>query len=478
MSGRQSLHVLVWSGLFLLPLAVLAADRPADERIVVPLKTISIFDEGGRNPETMYYRGQSVRCETQPAADVRQYPRLESTKALYGQAEFDRRYFDNRAGIRFAFVIDESEDTGGGYDRLYFDSNHDLDLTNDPVVGPMKDPPPISRYSSTSSRITVFDYLTVSFDWGPPIGKLRVKLMPCLTAWSNDRGYMRFILPEARKGELRIGEQQFEVVLSQPYYISGRYDRPYTEMTLTPVKGKDLFSRWYGSNQLGAFHHIDGRLYQFSTTPLGDSFTAERYRGDLGVFRVGAGGRKVDQPQMSGSLVSETHVAAVGKPPDLDLLGLGRPEPVMEVMVPVGDYAPVSFRVHMGKMIVGLSRNYHSEGKARDRDRTSSYAIKIRKDKPFVLDFSSKPQVLFASPSRDQVLHPGEEARLEAVLVDPVLDVMIRDLIDPTRSKSETVELSDGTKTTLYTREYSLDPTVVITNAAGKRVAEGTMPFG
>jgi hypothetical protein len=474
MSSRQMFPLLAWLGVLLSPLTGAAADRSADERIVVPLRSISIFDEG--EPEAMLYSGQTVRSDTQPAAEVKNYPRLKSTRALYGQAEFDRQYFDNKQGIRFAFVIDESDGTGSGYDRLYFDFNQDLDLTNDPVLEPMKDPPALGRYTSTSPRPTVFDYLPVGFDCGPPIGKRQFKLLPSLVAYDRDRGYLRFIMSEARKGEVRIGEQQFQVLLSQPYYISGRFDRPYTKMTLKPVNGKDRFLRWYGGDQLGAFYPIDGQLYQFSTTPLGDSFTAEPYRGDLGVFRAGAGGRKLDQPQMSGSLVSQTHTLAVGKTPAAELFG--RPDPITEVMVPVGDYAPASFRVHMGKMIVALSRNYHSDGKPRDRDRASVYGIKIRKDKPFVLDFSNKPEVLFATPSRDQVLHPGEEIRLEAALIDPVLDIMVRDLIDPTRSTKEQVELSDGTKTTLYTREYSLDPIVIITDAAGKRVAEGTMPFG
>ena len=36
--------------------------------------------------------------------------------------------------------MDESQGTGKGYDRLYFDLNRDLDLRNDPVVMPQQHP--------------------------------------------------------------------------------------------------------------------------------------------------------------------------------------------------------------------------------------------------------------------------------------------------------------------------------------------------
>jgi hypothetical protein len=118
--------------------------------------------------------------------------------------------------------------------------------------------------------------------------------------------------------------------------------------------------------------------------------------------------------------------------------------------------------------------NYHEDGKPRSREREIVYGIKVRKDKPFVLDFSNKPAVLFASPARDQVLHPGQEINLQAVLVDPVLDIMIRGLDDSSRKQTKSFGEGQGT----YERDLSLDPVVVVTDASGKRVGEGVMPFG
>jgi len=51
------------------------------------------------------------------------------------------------------------------------------------------------------------------------------------------------------------------------------------------------------------------------------------------------------------------------------------------------------------------------------------------------------------------------------VLVDPKLDFMIRRLNGPAE---------DGSKE----RTRSLDPKVLITRAAGEKIAEGVMPFG
>ena len=57
-----------------------------------------------------------------------------------------------------------------------------------------------------------------------------------------------------------------------------------------------------------------------------------------------------------------------------------------------------------------------------------AYCLEVRKDRPCVLDFSNPAQVLFASPPRQTQVRPGDELTVNAVLVDPKLDIMIRDL--------------------------------------------------
>jgi hypothetical protein len=148
--------------------------------------------------------------------------------------------------------------------------------------------------------------------------------------------------------------------------------------------------------------------------------------------------------------------------------------------LPVGDYLPSYLTLEYGGLQISLSDNYHAEGHPRDMGRGRPYTIQIRADKPFVLDFSNKPAVIFASPPIDKPLKLGDEVSVKAVLVDPKLDIMIRRMDDPSKKKKETVKYRVGKEMKEYTyeRPLSLDPTVTITNSAGKKVAEGVMPFG
>jgi len=64
---------------------------------------------------------------------------------------------------------------------------------------------------------------------------------------------------------------------------------------------------------------------------------------------------------------------------------------------------------------------------------------------------------------------------VKAILTDPNLDIMIRDLEDTTRKHRE---IGPDGKPRRYETLVSLDPNVVITRADGQKVAEGVMPFG
>jgi hypothetical protein len=173
---------------------------------------------------------------------------------------------------------------------------------------------------------------------------------------------------------------------------------------------------------------------------------------------------------ISGSLDAEQRAVAVG-----GNVADGSPKAARSCQLPVGDYRPNFIHVRFGRLSIGASYNYHSDGKPRNRgDRPAVYAIAIRKDKPFVLDFSNKPDVMFASPAKDQRVKLGDSLEVKAVLVDPKLDLMIRDLDDTTRKQTKDAE----GKALPYERNVSLDPQVIITRADGEKVAEGVMPFG
>lgn len=172
--------------------------------------------------------GQFVQCSTQPSKQVKRYPKLNSKKPLYGSVVFDGSFVDPSVGTVFHFVLDESGDAPRAesgkreaakssswlatlaralagekaespqpkppepvrYDRLYFDLNRDLDLTNDQVLKPAKEPPfPPSPYEGA-----IFEDLVVPMDFGPGLGVRPVRLIPRLRGRAPDtRGEYRRI---------------------------------------------------------------------------------------------------------------------------------------------------------------------------------------------------------------------------------------------------------------------------------------------
>ncbi|MGE5610581.1 MAG: hypothetical protein ACM359_15130 [Bacillota bacterium] len=448
----------LWLGMAMIILSGLAGAPPwcsgAEEKAVFELKEVSAFEQTSQR--TWLQRGQTAPCTPQPDQAVKKYPELKSKKPLYGSVVLGRDVADPKSGVEYQFVVDESDQkvSGSQYDRLYFDLNRDLDLTNDPVLMVMKDPPAGVKPPWEVKQVAVFDYVAIPFDYGPEVGSRPLRILPRLSVNEN-YAQMSFVPSVARKGMIKIGKRQYEAVLIQPYTVSGRFDKPYIHLELMPngfAEGPDF--RW-GLDELGALREVDGQFYTLSASPLGEKLTVEPYRGELGTFAVGAGGRDIKNLGMSGSL--RTTVSAVGIGPRIDGPGSG----VRECRVPVGDYLPSYMTVQFGRLRICISQNYHSDGHPRDTtNRDWVYGMKVREDKPFVLDFSNKPNVLFASPARNQTFKPGDEVNMAAVLVDPVLDIMIRRLDDTTHGNQ------------------SLDPAVTITDASGREVYTGKMPFG
>jgi hypothetical protein len=515
-----------------------AVRTPApDKAATFAMREVSAFAavrQPGRNAYTIA-RGQTVQCGSEPDRQVKAYPKLKSNHPLYGKVRFGATRLNPDAGVEYQFVIDESGekpaesksghskpgDAGSGgsklgavasfvnelassllgeksstgpaspivqpsappisYDRLYFDANHDLDLTNDPVLLPMKDPPAAANpFASQSKQTVVYDYLAIPFDYGPGQGRRSFRVLPRLMIQEYEGTQyvsLCFVAAVARQGQIRIGSQEYDAVLAQPYSITGRFNLPSTAMFLTRVGATEPQEYWWGSDEIGAMRRVDGRYYATSVTPLGDKLTVKPYQGDFGTLKLGPGKRDLKKLVMKGSLRSETTSVAVGDPG-----GRGWPDAkaTTECSIPVGDYVPAWLSIEYGRLRINLSDNYHSDGHPRDTAKMAkrrTYAFKIRKDQSFVLDFSHKPEVLFASPAKDQTLKPGDTLSVAAVLVDPVLDIMIRGLDDSGRTEKVPYKLPGG-KEQSFQRPLSLDPKVTITNSSGKRVAEGKLPFG
>jgi len=439
------------------------------EGLAFNLNEVSVF-ELEEQLRREFVRGQRGECSEQTGEVVKVYPAFKSAKPLYGSVPFAREYGDKNSGVQYHFALDESAGTGKGYDRLYFDLDRDVDLTNEKPLLPWKDPPAGASLSYSSIKQQVcFNCLSIDLDFGST-GKRPLEIMPRLLV--SDSGYtsMTFVTTKAHKGQIELADQRYDVILGHDSSIGGWFDQPSTGLHLIP-EGSRRMPGWWGSDQLNAIHKIGGTYYCFSATPAGDKLIVRPYDRDLGRFEVGRGLRDIQKLEARGSLRSKDAGIAVGGE-----MEHGWPKYAQRCQVPVGDYLPRFLRVKMGRLSILISHNYHSDGKPRDRgDRPYVYGIKIRKDEPFIFDFSNKPEVMFASPAKGQRVKLGEELTVKAILTDPKLDIMIRDLEDTTRKHRE---IGPDGKPRPYETNVSLDPNVVITRADGEKVAEGVMPFG
>ncbi len=456
---RATFATAVCVTLALTMLPRLRGASPPGERVFT-LREVSAFEAG----ESEFVRGQSGETQTNKYTEVKGYPQFTSSKPIYGLVKLGVDYRVRDSGTTYYFAIDESKGTGKGYDRFYFDANHDLDLRNDTVVKPLENPPSGARlnYSSVKEQV-IFQYLSIGF--GSATSK-PIEIMPRLMRTVYDEttyDQVSFVRTHLYAGQVRLGSKEYNARLGNKYIITDRMNQPGVALALDSP-GNPSSSMWWGSDSLGAIHKVDGVFYTCSASASGDKLTVRPYDGELGTLEIGPGKRSIDKLSLRGSLSgTNTAVAVGGETKD------GWPQSARTCQVPVGDYLPNSLNLEYGRLQIFVSDNYHSDGKPRERG-APVYGVKVRKDKPFVLDFSNLPQVLFASPAKGITLKPGDTLEVKAVLIDPVLDIMIRELSDTTRKARP-----DQTRSR---NALSLDPTVTVKRSNGDKVAEGIMPFG
>ncbi len=435
------------------------------------LKEVSVFDLPPNSAQD-FLIGQRTECGSKADPNVTKYPRFESSQPLYGRVDFSDPIGGKDARIVCPFALDESGGMGKGYDRLYFDLNHDRDLTNDGVVAAQKKPSPKAMLNYAETTQVCFENVAVPLPCGSE-GQRPLEMMPRLTISQGTYKMLSLVTTKAFQGRIRLGGRTCNVLLGHGLIASSWFDRPFTALHVTP-EGSNRPWDWWGGNRLNAIHKVDGVFYTFSATPAGDKLTVHRYTGPLGTLVVDAGGRKIERLEIAGSLRSEKTGVAVGEPSSS-----GERSYTRSCQLPIGDYLPEYIHLEYGKLRIGLSNNYHTDGKPRDMtNRQWVYGIHIREDKPFAFDFSNKPAVLFASPARDFRIKCGEELTVKAVLIDPAMDFMIRDLSDTSRKQQKQISNPDGTSQTVTQGSFSLDPKVTIARANGEIVAEGVMPFG
>jgi len=426
-------------------------------QLVVSLQEVPVW-EAERSVVGSFTRGGYASMRTGAFGNVK-YPEFESQTPQYGEVHV--------GGSNYYFVLDHSEGTAGTYDRLYFDANGDRDLSNDSPRKARADVPDVLlRTSSTIKEQIFFESVAVPFDFGPA-GRRTIELMPRLWVYEGRPARVSFIPAAVHTGKFEVAGVSYSAFLGYGYSIEGRLDQPSSALFIAPAGGGP--ARWWGGDRLNATHLLGSQYHQFSCTPMGDKLFVLPYDGELGTLELGPGDRDIEKLEISGSLRGKDAAVAVG-----DGLEGGWPQPTRTCEIPVGDYYPAIVTVRVGDVRISVSNNYHVDAQGRSRDdREVVHGIKIRADKPYVLDFSTKPVVAFVRPTKKERVSLGGEVKVEAVLLDPVLDVMIRRLY----SVPDVEKTPDGQEFAA-SRPVSLDPKVTVSRADGEIVAEGVLPFG
>jgi len=409
-----------------------------------------------------FTRGGYASIHSGAFANVK-YPQLKSETPQYGEAHLD--------GKGHHFVLDHSEGKAGTYDRLYFDANRDRDLSNEGPSKALTDVPEVLlRTSSTIKEQIFFEGIEVPFDFGAA-DQRSVEMMLRMWVYEGRSPRLSFFPVAVHTGKFEVAGVSYTAFLGYGHSVEGRLDQASSALFIA-AEG-DAPARWWGGDRLNATHLLGGRYHQFSCTPRGDKLFVRPYDGKLGTLELGPGGRDVEKLEISGSLRGKDTAVAVS-----DGMEGGWPEPTRKCEIPAGDYYPAYLTMRIGDIRISVSNNYHVDAKGRSRnDRETVHGIKIRAGKPYVLDFSNKPAVAFVHPKDKQRVTPGGTVKVEAALLDPVLDIMIRRLDDMSRTEKRTYKTPDGKERT-YERAPSLDPKVTVARAGGEIVSEGVMPFG
>jgi len=392
--------------------------------------------------------GQSSTCRSNPCEEVKTYPSFTSEKPLYGIVYFGRNYYTSEKGIPYCFAMDESKGTDQGYDTFFFDVNHNFDLTDDPAVkeDANSSVPKMERYEDE----VLFAPLTVTLDSTEDSGV--VTLVPRFLQYNASYRRVAFVKPSARRGKIRVGDKEYELMLNHGRVISSRYDHP---MTMVVMKEAGI-----PSSMLCQQRSQDDLYYDLIPSTDGMQVTVKPYAGKLGILEGDGGSEEASKLVLeSGLLIKEGRLFDLRRcPKDND-----------KIKLPVGDYHAYYLTCKKGDIQASVRST--SGYSPNDQDKKSM--VTIREEKPYVFALTGNPQVVFQNPKENQKLTKGRSVRASAMVHIPEMGLQISGLYD--LSQKTEVTMSDGS---VRQRTTSLDPAMQIKNAAGKVVAEGKMPFG
>ncbi len=518
---RRSLYTELWAAALLMQVAAgwcSAAEEPEEapaaataaigqesflaEPIVIPMQEVPV-----RGPVTASYpngmkflSGQIAACDEVPREAVKVYPPFVWKRPMYGRVHFDAAAAVNPSAViepagvtEFHFALDASDppkEVPGNngaptrqtlvLDRLYFDANQDLDLTNDRVlklIAGIRQP----AASRPGQPVTlIFEDLVLPFDFGPNLGKRPVRLTPrSSTCTTLTIGHLIQFMPKAsRRGTFDLAGQRYVAQIQQNDMIYGRYDRHNVYLDISPMFASNP-SATVAWGPLGDWHRIGGRFCTIVASPMGDQLTIVPHQGDVGTIEFGGGSNTIRVDECTLKTATASLPAVRPRP------GQPRYSPLPHTFeVPVGDYAVGSLEATCGRLRI-TCRPLPEERKIASGD-VDPYPIKIRKDKPYQFDFQEKPSVMLLDPPASArgpaksgvgpgsettsiIFRRGEVALLQPVLVLPSLELVVY--------VNQIVVMGGRDKSAPATPPLA-SHSLVVKDPGGKTVAEGDLRAG
>jgi hypothetical protein len=262
------------------------------------------------------------------------------------------------------------------------------------------------------------------------------------------------------------------ILANRPYKIL-LGEKPEREFYIDDVE-TGVSPYWWGSWSLHSYQKIGDKFFEFMLIEDGKKIAARPYTGPVGIIMVGKGGRELEKVEFNGSVHQKESIAA-----PIGIVKEYWTGPVTECTIPMGDYTAYLMKVTYDNLSIDISNNYHTNAQGQSGGKETVYGMQVRQDKPYVLDFSNEPMVVFDQPPASQTTFSrGQEIVFAAVLIDPKLDIMIRGLDDTSVKVDKEYKDAEGKVVQTVKEDKSLDPNVVIARADGEVVAKGVMPFG
>ena len=265
-----------------------------------------------------------------------------------------------------------------------------------------------------------------------------------------------------KQGQITLANRPFRIILGF---------HPEREFYIYDID-KGFGPSWSGSNNLHSYHKFDDKFFEFMLIENGTKIAARPYTGPLGIIKFSKGSREQEKVKFWGTLKKEDGLAVLlGKVKEI------QPDMVTECAIPIGDYRLSQMYITYDNLLIRTTDNSTNIPDRFNR-QDIVYSIHVCQDKPYVLDFSNEPKVIFnQQPMNQTAFSRGNQITFTTILVDPKLDIKIWGLEDTSLKVDKELKLPGGMVHTI-TVNKSLDPKIVIARADGEVLAEGVMPFG